>query len=1648
MPTLLEMCFECEDPPIDVVFMEPFLRYLYCEPSQLKEYSALRMGLRKSLLQTPRQSDRPSKAGEYIFHIFFDMMSYLQVSDSTQVTETVIYMKDLCSSLQQHQDFWRTELCLLSLQALCACEISLKVLGDCSLLIEILDQNADLLGESFPAEQVLIGLSLLLLQTPSSQQKRILNLALKILSCRGTSQSPSIAQVLVMPLLQVLSSSAIADCFCDRDGGTSLKQLATSLLEMIQKETHRQERKQMSVPLSLPITTWHCSVVAALNVLDKLKADSTATHDWLSSITSVLLVVKQVPVNISLVLGFLMITESEQGLLNVLTVITEVSKVDPSQVPYIVPALMFRLGHSLAPESSRNILYTLPKLGTHKVCVSQILRVLQMLGNVSNLQPIVLRLMTSLWEKQDRIYPELQKVMAFSASQSIATGKEILWEKMLAKAATVREICRHRPYQHGADMLAAITQVLNECTKPDQSTPAALVLQGLCALCQAEVVDIRSTWNALSPKLSCDTRPLVRTKLHELFALVPSLTVNTEDYQKFKTEIISTLWQNTQSKNPIVATSAYKSLCEFDIDEHTILHLPDQARPEMPPQDEYELAADKEEKEIDLSVPASSYIKLMVLTPSTVLPAFESFLSSLMKQEMDRMPRGIYHTALRGAFRSDQGKTVAGIPSFMLKMYERNKQPGLKPGLAAGMLLCYDLPIQTDKDGRPIDRFLASRGRSYQQMLTALINEVNIQASEWHRSLLLPQSWLGFMTRMFHAVIQGRQAELEMQLKHGKDDPQELQYKTHTAWLWVRDALTDVIRCAVKDSPVVKGNALLALTGLAVAVWKYESSLPSESEGAPEIGPDILPTSAWISMVLDTLLSVVDNHYHPNGRIFTWFQHKSYSGENTASVIARSCAVSALSLLVPVLVVSDKMKVEEILNLFSARLPGKHLADESQSLQIHIGLALGMFLSRLCEEKISDVSGQQLNLQMMRSLDALESSCFDQGLEYNTGCILSVGLVLSSMCQSSQTDNQVHVSATLRKLFKTLCESEDKSRTFQEVLSYAVACVTVSAFSAEIIGPEEAEEHMNKLRTLAEQNQQTPGLALSLGNIVHGLAVCGHGKAEDLNDRLLPAWIKILLAEGCPTMQRLAAINGLVALVGSESSLIQLKSEAIQSSQFQSKLSEVIRTITQIISFSGVIGLQTNAAWILGHLHLSSLSSSQSRTSVPPDFSYLPERSLIRSAVEFIISAGKKGPETLSQHLVKVCLSSIAATANGHQYPPVNWASILAPLMRMNFGEEIQRLCIQIVVTQAQTSQNAAQLLGMWLIPPLVYSLTVKTRSYLLSTLSLWMRHVSEDKLQTFADLFIFPQFEEESKRRDMELSRIILQGLSQAMKLPNPPQHCWSFLCKTSEKLVQVLPNQILTADVDLYVEVAECVSEMADSEVERIFCISKDSLEKAIFMRVYLISKGRLPLSCLDDVIKVASEYREKQSIVWMLVQAFYQARITSHPNTGVLKRMEWFLDFISHIRNVVYQSTVVHNVELSKVVDFLLQVFAASVVAWADHDAPLLIGISGNCVTWSEKEQCSKSIPACLGRRSVDMTTVQLCFTVLPTSMLHLVAKEPWKAQVQKLIDWLINILESPEKALSRTSRSILKATLLSLRGLPEFKRKAVWTKAYGW
>ncbi|XP_023571604.1 focadhesin isoform X2 [Octodon degus] len=1630
-----------------VQIMASFLRYLYCEPSQLQEYAHLRLPLLKVLLQPRVLCDKaqPSVLEQQILQLCCDMIPCLQMKDVIQTTEALLFIKEVYLSLLHHPVFWKIQLTQMTLQLLCVCEVSLKITGECSSLIQLIEHSVELLKEDFAAELVIVGLALLLLQTPASQQKPILNLALKLLSFTEGQKIPKSSLVLVMPLLQISSSTALEDCMSVDEDGPSRQQLALTLLEVLQQECHRSGHQKLSCRLAFPVTSVYGSVFTACRILEVL-GEEVAVREWLASVESSLPITAVVPMHVFLLLSYLLVEDQGPNLHQILKVITELAQADSSQVPNLIPVLMFKLGRPLEPVLYNDILYTLPMLGVHKVCIGQILRVIQLLGTSPQLRAVTVRLLTALWEKQDRVYPELQRFIAMSDVPSVSVSKELQWEKLIAKAASIRDICKQRPYQHGADMLAAISQVLNECTKPDQATPAALVLQGLHALCQAEVVCIRSTWNALSPKLSCDRRPLILKTLSELFSLVPSLTVNTAEYENFQVQVLSFLWTHTQNKDPLVANAAYKSLSHFSAGEHTILHLPEKIRPEVPIPNE--LDEEEDEEDVDLSVPGSCYLQLLSLTPPLILPALEEFFESLVKQEMMNMPRGIYHSALKGGIRTDQGKTVAGVPNFILKMYETNKQPGLKPGLAGGMLFCYDVAMYQSKDGKPLHRLMASRGRSFKQMSLALVHEVHTQPSEWHRAMFLPQAWLAYMDRAYHAVLQGRIGELELQLKHGKEGPEEVQYKKSTAWLWVRDMLTDEItKTAAKESPVVKGNAVLALSSLAVVVCKQEASLAADSDGTLEVQPNFLPMRKWVSMVLDTLLVIVDSHYQSRGQLFSCFYNKSYSGENTASSIARSAAAVALSLLVPVFIISCKEKVEEILNMLTARLPGKPSADESQAVQIHMGLALGMFLSRLCEEKLSDISGQQMNLLLMKSLDTLENCCFDTSLEYNTGCVLGVGLILSLMSHSSHTESRVHVAASLRKLSAYLDDSGSQSRTFQEVLAYTLSCICASAFSTGVIEAAEAEEVMNKLRLLAESSQQTSGFALALGNIVYGLSVCGHGKAEDLGSKLLPGWIRVVLSEDTPTMRCLAALHGMVAMVGSEGDVLQLKSEAVQSSHLQGRLNEVIRAVTQVISISGVIGLQTNAVWLLGHLHLSTLSSKQSRTSVPTDYSYLPENSFIRAAIGFFIAGGKKGPEAVPPSPLKTVMKPIAAVGESHQYPPINWAALLSPLMRLNFGEEIQQLCLQIMVTQAQSSESAAALLGLWVMPPLVHGLSLDIKKYLLESVPVWIKHVTDEQIQSFVENLMVAVFTVGSPLYNPELCPSALQGLSQAMKLPSPACHLWSLLFEATGKIFDLLPNKIRRNCLELYILMAKCLSEMTDDDANRVSQITKSNMEKAAFVKLYLVSQGRFPLMTLTDFLSVAVQHSEKKTLAWMVMLSLYQARIVSHANTGVLKRMEWLLELMGYIRNVAYQSTSVQNVELKEALDFLLLVFAAAVVAWADHETPLLLGLSASWLPWHQNGLCGPA-SGFLGQSAVPGVTVQEALTLLPNSMLLLLQKEPWKEQTQKFIDWLFNIMESPQEALSIKSKDLLKATLLSLRALPEFRKKAVWTRAYGW
>ena len=78
----------------------------------------------------------------------------------------------------------------------------------------------------------------------------------------------------------------------------------------------------------------------------------------------------------------------------------------------------------------------------------------------------------------------------------------------------------NRAEKHGADLLSQISELLNSSLghndNMNTSTIATMALKSLVTLCRAEVVDLKSVWDILAPKLTRDHRRAVVIGLSRL----------------------------------------------------------------------------------------------------------------------------------------------------------------------------------------------------------------------------------------------------------------------------------------------------------------------------------------------------------------------------------------------------------------------------------------------------------------------------------------------------------------------------------------------------------------------------------------------------------------------------------------------------------------------------------------------------------------------------------------------------------------------------------------------------------------------------------------------------------------------------------------------------------------------------------------------------------------------------------------------------------------------------------------------------------------------------------------------------------------------------------------------------------------------------
>ncbi|ESO89593.1 hypothetical protein LOTGIDRAFT_164890 [Lottia gigantea] len=748
--------------------LKPFLQFLFLEPQQTPAYQQLRHGIQEVLLGVIQKQD--DSANE-IVHLLVSLLPGLQIKTPDNLGYSLEFLTQIVQKINPGSRKVRQEVpCALLVLSFTIIKSCLKKNLHVITLLQGLVQMLECCQTIDYVENIILLISDLLMVVDYEISDSILCICKNVLErCQTTNQLTQ--SILILPLLQLLSIPT------EQPGSEQIKSLTSQIISLIEKSDGNSKSVEKKSSPAYFTEDGHQTQMF-VNLLEDFNHDPENARKWLQNVLNSISSFQNISVTTTNMVAALFVSVSEYDLKKLtLELLVEIAKADNSQAPNFLSLLLYELGRNKDAGSRLLIMEFVPLFARHKVCIGPILKTIQMFSTSIKLQPLAIRLMVHLWQIQDRCYPHLIKLVTEPSSSNTV---------IIAQALAIKEICHLRPEQHGEDLLAPVSDILNKCSDISMVTAAALALEALYMLCEAEVIDIKSAWNVLAVKLTTDKRPAVIEKICELFALVPNLAVDNPEYEEFMNDVVNKLWMYSQSQHARVQGAAYQALASYNLNQFYIDQLPKQVTKDIREEiEKKEKNKGNEDINYHVSVPSVCYIRILQSTSTEVLKDYGVFLSGIVGKEVDELPRGIYHSSLRRQTAiSNQGKAISNIPAFILSEYEKTKQPGLRPSLAVSLLFCYDPPIEVGRDGRPRRHYIISHGKNYQQFFQTLLNEVPIQPSEWHRCMLLPQGWTSFVDRLYSSLLESRKVEIESQFRQGQIDEEEAKKKLSTNWLW------------------------------------------------------------------------------------------------------------------------------------------------------------------------------------------------------------------------------------------------------------------------------------------------------------------------------------------------------------------------------------------------------------------------------------------------------------------------------------------------------------------------------------------------------------------------------------------------------------------------------------------------------------------------------------------------------------------------------------------------------------------------------------------------------------------------------------------------------------------------------------------------
>ncbi|CAL1296123.1 unnamed protein product [Larinioides sclopetarius] len=687
--------------------MEPVICYILSNPAPQRKCDCSKSLLIETLLDTVKNE---AKTAFYILRC----IPLLQIEEYYQVVEAanfILKAQKAFVSLQcnESERIYISELLLLSTLSLS--ERSIVYGHDPTRLLEIASNMSISLSQiNFTSSYVNLCLASIakILKTVSGQLvEKYVSIAIVLLDFRHIS--PTIAALLTSSVIQLLPEPSVISF--GESSSSSLSQLLTKLeqcflsCEDSENGAESSEEPSCSAALekvksinSIYIEAFTFSVQSSLQcakfAIQLDEASLEFKQNWMETIKNVAssCSADNLDVIFSLVSAlFLSSPDNQAYIKSCLEAFESILTKSSHLSTKLFALLLYKQSLLTSPESKFLILDFLPISAAHKYAIPPVLSILKMMGNDDQLKAQAIHLMLQLWKKHDRCFSYLHKLLTETHKTQ---NKELkINEALIAQAAAIREICLLAPEKHGVEFLGILSKIFNESNDEANLPAACLALDGVIHLCKFEITDLRSTWKMLGPKLSRDRRTLVTCRMYKLLALVPDLQVKSCEYDKFMSEIATNIWRRLSSGGmpPEAVAEAYKTLAKFPLDCHILKQLPPPAKanlqlPLSMKATPFEMG--KLPEDVLTYIPGYCYIDLLKSIESDIiLKGYSEFLNSLIKYEVEELPRSAYSQRKHLQKRQNTNDSLSKVPKFLCSQFEARKAPTLQKNIAGSEIV-------------------------------------------------------------------------------------------------------------------------------------------------------------------------------------------------------------------------------------------------------------------------------------------------------------------------------------------------------------------------------------------------------------------------------------------------------------------------------------------------------------------------------------------------------------------------------------------------------------------------------------------------------------------------------------------------------------------------------------------------------------------------------------------------------------------------------------------------------------------------------------------------------------------------------------------------------------------------------------------------